>query len=232
MSSKIAKDEQIDIHSKLDVEASSEEVAELLFTRAIDWIKWRDIIACSYVCKGWSRFISGPLVAHSSYAKRFKEAHTDEESLVRFYQWRAARDDKTHEQCLLLVLEAQMLLRELAEYQKVLTPSDKLFTDIRDQLTKLSFGEDEEAELLAKISKLRNELVSAFARNEGLEKDLKKLEHTIGLLIQHRASIYELDRARFNKQKKATTVVTELPPIHKNPALRQHYSNLFFLIRT
>jgi len=232
MSSKLAQDEQIDLNAKLEIEVASEEVAELLFTRAIDWISWRDIVSCSYVCKGWSRFITGPLVVHSSYAKRLKEVHTDEETLVRFYKWRAERDDKTHEQCLLLVLEAQMLLRELAEYKKVLTPSDKLFTDIRDQLSKLSFGDDEEADLLAKISRLRNDLVSAFARNEGLEKEQKKLEHTIGLLIQHRASIYELDRERYNKQKKAVTVQTELPPIHKNPALRQHYSNLFFLIRT
>jgi len=158
--------------------------------------------------------------------------HNTEESLVRFYQWRAHRDDKTHEQCLLLVLEAQMLLRELAEYRKVASESDRLFSDIREQLSKLSFGEDDEADLLAKISKLRNDLVSAFARNESLEKDLKKLEHTIGLLIQHRASIYELDRARYNKVKKTTSVVTELPLIHKDPALRQHYSNLFYLIRT
>lgn len=119
--------------------------------------------------------------------------------------------------------------RELAEYKRVWGASDRLFSDIREQLAKLNFGDDDEADLLAKIQKLRNELVQGFARNENLEKDQKKLEHTIGLLIQHRASIYELDRAKYNKQKKTVQVITELPLIHKDPALRQHYSNLFYL---
>lgn len=232
MSSKIDKDQEIDLNGGLEVEVSSEEVAELLFTRAIDSLSWSDILSSNYVCKGWSRFISGPLVAHPSYAKRFKEVNSDPEALVRFYQWRADRDDKTHEQCLLLVLEAQMLLRELAEYKKVYGTSERMFSDIREQLSKLNFGDDDEADLLAKIQKLRNELVSGFARNESLEKDQKKLEHTIGLLIQHRASIYELDRAKYNKQKKTMQITTEIPLIHKDPALRAHYSNLFYLIRT
>jgi len=234
MSSKIDKDQQIDLNAGLEVEVSSEEVAEVLFTRAIDTLSWKDLISSNYVCKGWSRFISGPLVATPSYAKKFKAVHSDDDdALVRFYQWRAARDDKTHEQCLLLVLEAQMLLRELAEYQKSPSASDRLFSDIREQLAKLNFGDDDEADLLAKIQKLRNDLVSGFARNETLEKDQKKLEHTIGLLIQHRASIYELDRAKYNKQKKnQNQITTELAPIHKDPSLKAHYSNLFYLIRT
>jgi hypothetical protein len=114
----------------------------------------------------------------------------------------------------------------------VLGASERMFSEIREQLSKLNFGDDDEADLLAKIQKLRNELVSGFARNEGLEKEQKKLEHTIGLLIQHRASIYELDRAKYNKQKKTMQITTEIPLIHKDPALRAHYSNLFYLYDT
>lgn len=79
MSSKIDKDQEIDLNAGLEVEVSSEEVAELLFTRALGSLEWKDIISSSYVCKGWSRFISGPLVAHPTYAKRFKEVHTDDD---------------------------------------------------------------------------------------------------------------------------------------------------------
>lgn len=38
-------------------------------------------------------------------------------------------------------------------------------------------------------------------RNANLEKQLKALEHTIGLLIQHRASVHELDRKKRKKKK-------------------------------
>lgn len=76
MSSKIDKDQQIDLNAGLEVEVASEEIAELLFTHAIDNVTWKDLISSSYVCKGWSRFISGPLVAHPDYAKRYKEVHT------------------------------------------------------------------------------------------------------------------------------------------------------------
>jgi hypothetical protein len=79
MSSKIDKDQEIDLNGGLEVEVSSEEIAELLFTRAINTLSWADLLSCNYVCKGWSRFISGPLVAHPAYAKRFKEVHTEPE---------------------------------------------------------------------------------------------------------------------------------------------------------
>eukprot|EP01126_Amoeba_proteus_P049400 TRINITY_DN5777_c0_g1_i3.p1 TRINITY_DN5777_c0_g1~~TRINITY_DN5777_c0_g1_i3.p1 ORF type:complete len:812 (+),score=181.46 TRINITY_DN5777_c0_g1_i3:92-2527(+) len=232
MSSKLEKDDEIDPHDDFQIEPSSEEVAEIVFSRAIMWMAWKDIRTSSFVCKGWNRYITGALVAHPVYAQKFRETFTDDQRLLQFHRWRSDSNDKTHEQCLLLVLEAQMLLRELAEYKKPDTVSDRLFSDIRDQLSKLNFGDDDEADLLAKIQKLRNELVTAFARNDALEKEQKKLEHTIGLLIQHRTSIYELDRAKRNRQRKALQMPTDLPLIHKDPQLKKHYSNLFYLIRT
>lgn len=84
MSSKIDKDQEIDLNAGLEVEVSSEEVAELLFTNAIDTLSWKDIISSSYVCKGWSRFVSGPLVAHPVYAKKFKEVNADDDEVNLF----------------------------------------------------------------------------------------------------------------------------------------------------
>lgn len=50
---------------------------------------------------------------------------------------------------------------------------------IRDQLAKLNFGDEDEADLLAKIQQLRNELVTSFARNDQIEKEQKVTEFLV-----------------------------------------------------
>jgi hypothetical protein len=54
-----------------------------------------------------------------------------------------------------------------------------MLANIRDQLAKLNFGDDDEADLLAKIQQLRNELVTNFARNDSIEKDQRTLEFLV-----------------------------------------------------
>jgi hypothetical protein len=69
----------------------------------------------------------------------------------------------------------------LAEYQKRPAHADTMLANIRDQLAKLNFGDDDEADLLAKIQQLRNELVTNFARNDQIEKDQRTLEFLVRL---------------------------------------------------
>ena len=55
---------------------------------------------------------------------------------------------------------------------------------IRDQLAKLNFGDEDEADLLAKIQQLRNELVTNFARNDQIEKEQKVTEFLVIFICQ------------------------------------------------
>lgn len=234
MSSKLAQDDQISINdAKLVVHNNSEEMAEIVFSRALNYLEWTDISNCALVCKGWHRYIFGPLMSNPGFSRAFKAKFTDEDKLIQFYLKRAIQDDKAHEQCLLLVLESQMLLRELAEYKKPEPEGGAMLADIREQLAKLNFSDDDEADLVAKIQKLRTELVQAFARNDNIEKETKVIENTVGLLIQHRTSIYQVDRQKKKKHAVQPAILdADIPQLHKDHKLREQYSNLFYLIRT
>lgn len=72
--------------------------------------------------------------------------------------------------------------RELAEYKKQPLFADTMLGTIRDQLAKLNFGDEDEADLLAKIQQLRNELVTNFARNDQIEKEQKVTEFLVRCL--------------------------------------------------
>jgi len=75
-----------------------------------------------------------------------------------------------------------------------------MYQAIRDLLAKLDFDDQDDKDLLEKIQALRNELVKTFMRNTSVENQLKALEHKISLLIQHRASIHEIDRKKKKKK--------------------------------
>ena len=105
-----------------------------------------------------------------------------------------------------------------------------MLNDIREQLAKLNFSDDDEADLVARIQKFRTELVQAFARNDNIEKEQKVIENTLGLLIQHRTSVYQIDLAKKKKQTTQAVVQdADIPQLHKDHKLRENYSHLFYL---
>jgi len=236
MSHKLEKDEEVNIHGADRLNPESVKFSELVFAHGASQLDWKDIHNSNFVCKNWTKYVNGPFVLNSTYRKRFYEAFNGEdEKIVAFHQKRADEDQNESTRCLLLILEGQMLLRELAEYKKQPLFADTMLGTIRDQLAKLNFGDEDEADLLAKIQQLRNELVTNFARNDQIEKEQKVTEFLIGLLIQHRTSIFEFDRRKGKKKKhgvEETIVDADIPQLHKDHKLKELYSNLFYLIRT
>jgi len=227
MSAKLEKDEQIDIGAE-EVDPSSEDFADIFFTNALYKFTWTDIINYSFVCKGWRTALTGSVVTDPVYAQKFRNKF-GEQKMNNLFKYRRSREEKTVKQSLLLALEAQMLLRELAEYEKPSAP--KIYADVRSQIGKFPIGDSEEQDLLARIAALRKELLKGFKRNANVEKRQKVLEHKIGLLIMHRTSIVELDRKR-KKKKVEETDVEEKATFYRDQKKLAHYSNLFYLLRT
>lgn len=235
MSTRLAQDETVNILENGLLEPSSELFAETVFSHGLSVLDWDDIKATPFVCKSWGKYCSGPLLINPHYGVKLREKCSENLDVMdSFAKKRAEVDKAQHQSCLLLVLESQMLLRELADYKKIDSNAKTEFGNIRDQLAKLNIGDEDEADLLKRIQELRNELVLSFARNDKIEKEQKKSEFTIGLLIQHRTSIYEFDREK--KKKKGLPIESikndDIPQLHKDHKLREHYSNLFYLIRT
>src|SRR6185437_12307511 len=81
--------------------------------------QWSDIQTAKTVCRDWAKYIAGPYTLNTDCRKRFYEAFPgDDEKIVKFHNIRAEQDTAENMRCLLLLLEGQMLLRELAEYQR------------------------------------------------------------------------------------------------------------------
>jgi hypothetical protein len=119
MSHKIAKDQQVSVHEKQILNPASFKAAELVFSRGGAKLQWPDIQASKLVCRDWAKYVSGPYTLDTHCRKRFYEAHAgDDEKIVKFHNIRFEQDTAENMKCLLLLLEGQMLLRELAEYQR------------------------------------------------------------------------------------------------------------------
>lgn len=194
MSRKIEKDQEVNVKERQVLNPASFQAAELVFSRGGASLAWSDIQNAKSVCREWSKYVSGPYTLNKECRKRFYETFPgDDEKIVRFHNIRAEQDNAENMKCLLLLLESQMLLRELAEYQRsdnsllarYPSPFIPLFVvltiSIRDQLAKLNFGDEDESDLLAKIQQLRNELVTNFVRNDQIEKEQKTLEFLVQL---------------------------------------------------
>eukprot|EP01125_Pyxidicula_operculata_P018292 TRINITY_DN64_c10_g1_i1.p1 TRINITY_DN64_c10_g1~~TRINITY_DN64_c10_g1_i1.p1 ORF type:complete len:809 (-),score=232.86 TRINITY_DN64_c10_g1_i1:351-2777(-) len=227
MSTKIDKDEQIETKEVQKVDPSSEEFAGALFSHALSVVSWDDINNFSLVCHGWRQIITGPAVAQPEYARKFKEKYGNKK-IGKLLEWRSKSQNKAVEHCMLLLLEGQMLLRELAEYQK--PPPLKIYEDIRHQIAKFPTNDSEEQDLLARIQNLRKLLLKSYKENSKLEKDLKEIENKISLLIGHRTSIIELDRKK--KKAKKHLEESDKPTFYKDTKKLNHYAELFYLLRT
>jgi len=233
MSSKLEKDEAIDTAEKEEVDPGSEDAALIVLTNqcALRLLSWEDIRNCSLVSWGWKEVVLGPVVAEPLYAEKFFHKYGESKN-NKLFAYRTKNEERATLRCTLLLLEGQMLLREMASYRPVPATHTKLYAEIREQISKFPIGDSEEQDLLARIHALRQELLKGFKRNASVEKHQKTVEHKIGLLIQHRSSIFELDRKQKKKKKGAADMEIEKPIFYKDSKKMANYANLFYLLRT
>jgi len=107
--------------------------------------------------------------------------------------------------CLLVLLQARMLLREMVEYRVKLQRIQSGNLSIEEiQNLLYSSGEYEgDSDFISDIQELKRQLAKEIRRNYALERELQRLEKKIALLIQNRTSIQEIDRELKRKKKKS-----------------------------
>lgn len=94
----------------------------------------------------------------------------------------------------------------VVDLQVTATPKPKTKTvEVLDQLGLNSGFKNigDEKELLKRIKKLREELISGYTRNNQLQDKHKEIEKQISLLVRNHTSIVAIDRARKKKQQNA-----------------------------
>jgi len=137
--------------------------------------------------------------------------------------------------CLLMLLEARMLLRELVEYKVKMmrVASGNLTISEIQNLLALYSENDDDADFISEIQELKRQLVAGVRSNHALEQDLGKLDTRIALLIQNRTSIQEIDRAM--KKKKAldetSSATVASQDFSSNKKMMEGYSNLFYALQ-
>jgi len=136
--------------------------------------------------------------------------------------------------CLLMLLEARMLLREMVEYKVKMmrTASGNLTISEIQNLLALYSENDEDGDFISEIQELKRQLVSGVRANHGLEQNLNKLDGRIALLIQNRTSIQEIDR-QLKKKKLQEDAAASGPSqdFSGNKKLMEGYSNLFYALQ-
>jgi Ras GTPase-activating-like protein IQGAP2/3 len=136
--------------------------------------------------------------------------------------------------CLLMLLEARMLLRELVEYKVKMMrmASGNLTISEIQNLLALYSENDDDGDFISEIQELKRQLVAGVRANHALEGDLHKLDQRIALLIQNRTSIQEIDR-QLKKKKVQDEAVTSTPSadFSGNKKVMEGYSNLFYALQ-
>eukprot|EP01117_Protostelium_nocturnum_P002977 TRINITY_DN13906_c0_g1_i1.p1 TRINITY_DN13906_c0_g1~~TRINITY_DN13906_c0_g1_i1.p1 ORF type:complete len:845 (-),score=237.82 TRINITY_DN13906_c0_g1_i1:97-2631(-) len=171
------------------------------------------------------------------------EAHKKVESsqvrrdLNRFKSTRGFEEDETspwfkERECLLLVLEARMLLKEMINLklrQERVKNGDLSASEIQNLLR--SQKEEQETDWITEIQELKRNLVSEVRRNHVLERDLNKLDKRIALLIKNRGNIQEVMGTSQTKKTKNQEIVNKTEFV-TDPRKLEHYQNLFYLLQT
>jgi Ras GTPase-activating-like protein IQGAP2/3 len=138
--------------------------------------------------------------------------------------------------CLLVLLQARMLLREMVEYRVKLQRIQSGNLSIEEiQNLLYSSGEYEgDSDFISDIQELKRQLAKEIRRNYALERELQRLEKKIALLIQNRTSIQEIDRELKRKKKKAevTSSDEKKEDFTQDKKKMELYSNLFYLLQT
>eukprot|EP00027_Filamoeba_sp_ATCC50430_P012203 CAMPEP_0168574896 /NCGR_PEP_ID=MMETSP0413-20121227/19350_1 /TAXON_ID=136452 /ORGANISM="Filamoeba nolandi, Strain NC-AS-23-1" /LENGTH=918 /DNA_ID=CAMNT_0008608319 /DNA_START=71 /DNA_END=2824 /DNA_ORIENTATION=+ len=135
-------------------------------------------------------------------------------------------------ECLLLVLHARLLLKEMIELRlkEDRIASGQLSVDEIQNLLK-SQKEDQETDWVAKIQELKRNLVSEVRRNHVLEREVTKLDKRIALLIKNRGNIQEiLAHSSSKKSKKGED--GNKTDLLADPKKLELYQNLFYLLQT
>jgi len=133
-------------------------------------------------------------------------------------------------ECLLLLLEARMLLKEMVHLklkQERIKNGDLSASEIQNLLR--SQKEEQETDWITEIQELKRNLVSEVRRNHVLERELNKLDKRIALLIKNRGNIQEVMVRHDKKGKHAPVGKAEF--ISDTRKL-EHYQNLFYLLQT
>jgi len=106
---------------------------------------------------------------------------------------------------MVLLLQSRILLKELLD-EKLraarLATGDLTPYEIKHILTKQGDDDIDDFELVNRMQKLREELLKQVRKNSILTNEQKKIDNKIGLLIQNRTSIHEIDREEKKKEKK------------------------------
>jgi hypothetical protein len=111
MSTRIEADETVDIVEREVLDPSSLLFAETVLSNGAVVLDLVDILRTSYVCKSWNKFAAGPFLLNPHFGHRLREKFSDNlEVMNKFASKRSQVDKMQHQRCLLLVLEAQMLL--------------------------------------------------------------------------------------------------------------------------
>jgi Ras GTPase-activating-like protein IQGAP2/3 len=145
----------------------------------------------------------------------------------------------TERKCLMMTLEARMLLREMVEYrlQKDRLRSGNLSPAEIHNLLMLNMSDKEEQDFIADIQELKRQLVREIRHNRNLELDLEKLEKRIALLIQNRTSVQEIDRElkkvkKVKKQPKQNESGEIYPGLDKDRKKLESYAHLLYSMQT
>ncbi|XP_049847955.1 ras GTPase-activating-like protein rgaA [Schistocerca gregaria] len=135
--------------------------------------------------------------------------------------------------CLLILLEARMLLREMAEYRlnSLRMISGCLSIAELQQLLTQQVSSEEDIDYIPEIQDLRRQLVKEARKNQHLERSLGNLESRIALLIQNRTSIQEIDRQIRRKQKDAAKVLKPFEDFTQDKKLMDAYSGFFYALQ-
>jgi len=134
-------------------------------------------------------------------------------------------------ECIILVLKARMLLRDMIECRM---KEDRLklgnlsVNEIQSLLKNQK--EDLETDWIAEIQELKRNMVAELRKNHQLEKDLNKLDKRIALLIKHRSNIKEIIAAATSKKTKGKTTGTEQVKLTDKQI--EGYQSLFYLLQT
>jgi len=156
---------------------------------------------------------------------RLKSARFTVDEETEDHPWLKERE------CLLLVLEARMLLKEMVNLklkQERVRNGDLSASEIQNLLR--SQKEEQETDWITEIQELKRNLVSEVRRNHVLERELNKLDKRIALLIKNRGNIQEVMVASSSKKSKQGAV-GKAEFISDSRKL-EHYSNLFYLLQT
>eukprot|EP01116_Phalansterium_solitarium_P009241 TRINITY_DN2330_c0_g1_i1.p1 TRINITY_DN2330_c0_g1~~TRINITY_DN2330_c0_g1_i1.p1 ORF type:complete len:873 (+),score=364.65 TRINITY_DN2330_c0_g1_i1:137-2755(+) len=132
--------------------------------------------------------------------------------------------------CLLLVLNARYLLRQMINHklkQERMRAGNLTVTEIQSLLR--GQQEEDDTDFVNEIQELKRNMVSEIRKNHVLERDLKKLDNRIALLIKNRGNIMAEVPSAKKKKEHNESKGADFASNHKK---MEQYSHLFYLLQT